>query len=137
MVSFETIVFDHAGSNALATSFSSSFSVFASLNGFSSNPAAGDAFGTSTVTITPTPSGSSQTFATGVTFSFGSAFQNLTSASTVTFRIYGFDNSDSNDQIPRVDNIQVTGSAVPEPSTYVLLGVAMLGLVAFRRRRVA
>lgn len=60
----------------------------------------------------------------------GAAFQNLTTATT--FRIYGWDNISTSGNL-RVDDVQLNGTVVPEPSTALLgsLGV----LILLRRRR--
>lgn len=58
----------------------------------------------------------------------GPAFQGLTSP--ITFNIYIYDNSTSNDLTPRLDNIVLT----PEPTSTVVAAVG-IGLAALRRRR--
>ncbi len=58
----------------------------------------------------------------------GPAFQNLTTATT--FRIYGWDNSTAAGQL-RIDDVQLNGTVVPEPSAALLGG---LGLLALLRR---
>jgi hypothetical protein len=60
----------------------------------------------------------------------GPAFQNLTTATT--FRIYGWDNSTVGGQL-RIDDVQLNGTVVPEPSAALLGGLGLLALL--RRRR--
>jgi hypothetical protein len=64
----------------------------------------------------------------------GASFQNLTTATT--FRIYVFDNSNTNQNITRLDDIEITGSVsvIPEPSTIALLLAGTIMLVALRHR---
>lgn len=60
----------------------------------------------------------------------GAAFQNLTTATT--FRIYGWDNTNVGGQL-RIDDVQLNGSVIPEPSAALLGSLGLFGL--FRRRR--
>jgi PEP-CTERM motif len=68
----------------------------------------------------------------------GAAFDNITS--TMEFRFYVYDNSDSDSQGARFDNVTLNGtnaavSAVPEPSTSLLMLVGLGSLAAARRRK--
>ena len=60
-----------------------------------------------------------------------SDFDNLTS---VTFRIFQFDNVDDTGAFSRIDNIVITGDVVPEPASLALLGLGGLCLLGRRRR---
>lgn len=61
----------------------------------------------------------------------------LDDQSTVQFRILTT-NAVGSDEWIGIDNIVVSGTAIPEPATYaVLCGVAALGLAVWRRRRPA
>jgi hypothetical protein len=141
VMSLTSFIFDHLASNDTTTAFTSNLSIFASLNGFATTPAAGDALGTSTVTVNASIGAGNTLLGNDVAFSLSApAFQNLTSSSTVTFRIYGFDNATGSEQINRIDDIRIDGqlTAVPEPSS-MLLALSGFGLVAWRqlRRRAA
>ena len=132
VVSLTSLSLDHLGSvNANVGSFSSSLSVFASIAG---SPAftAGNELGTSTGSVPNNNGGTVVTLANDFSFNLGGAFQNLTSANTVTFRIYGFDNGSSNDQVTRFNDVKINGQLIPEPSV-ALLG--SLGALALLRRR--
>jgi hypothetical protein len=63
----------------------------------------------------------------------GAAFQNL--STTTEFRIYVFDNSTNNNQTPRLDTVQLTGT--PEPASVALFGIGAMGLLTRRRRTLA
>lgn len=92
-----------------------------------------------TGTIKDFQGGTSTTFLNNQGFPGDDTFQtlvvNLTGVtdvenqSVVTFR---FDDFDGNDAL-RIDNVLVTGTAVPEPSS--LLSLSAAGVVAFARRR--
>jgi hypothetical protein len=56
----------------------------------------------------------------------------LSTSDTVTLRFYGFSNAPNNGV--RFDNITVTAAAIPEPSTYLLLGGGLTVLLWLRRR---
>jgi uncharacterized protein (TIGR03382 family) len=94
------------------------FGVFVSTDGFASDPAPGDALYTSSDLGTSyTNTG---TIAPGIT----------DTTDTVTLRLYFHTGSNSRDI--RIDNIVITGSVVPEPSS---LGFGLLGCAALLRRR--
>lgn len=80
-------------------------------------------------------SGASAQFS-NVTFTLPDEFAlgELTTASSVEFRLFVF--SDTNQSV-LFDNITINGLVIPEPSTTTLFGLAALGLVASRRKRVA
>ena len=64
----------------------------------------------------------------------GASYQDLTEATT--FRIYIWDTSGSSLRTPRIDNVILNGTAaIPEPSSAVLPALALLGVLAYRRRR--
>ena len=133
-LSLTSLTFDHFISNANAN-FTSNLSVFASLNDFATAPTAGSELATSTASTGDTISGSDPVvYNDDFTVSLSDpAFQNLTSATTVTFRIYGFDNLDISGNINRLDNLVVNGTVIPEPATVLLSAIGALGLL--RRKR--
>jgi hypothetical protein len=56
--------------------------------------------------------------------------------SSITFSVYAYDNLNSENAIPRFDNVVVNGSVVPIPEpTSALAGAAALGGLLMRRRR--
>lgn len=71
----------------------------------------------------------------GQSISFGASLVNV--SVPVTFRIYLTDTLNSTTTSLRLTNLQVTGSAIPEPSTSALAASGMIGVftVVFRRRR--
>jgi len=79
---------------------------------------------------TPAPGGVNAGF---VSYSLDfSAVTGLNNQSTVAIR---FDDFSDNDAMS-IDNVLVTGVAIPEPSTFVLtLGVALVMLIGFRNRK--
>lgn len=70
--------------------------------------------------------------------SFGET--NLNAGNQVFFRLYGFNGAGSPASGTanwRIDDITLTASVIPEPSTYALIGLALLGVFFFARRRKA
>jgi|GEM_PF-1456112 len=65
------------------------------------------------------------------TFNLGSPSA-LAANDVVEFRLLGYSNATGNSI--RLDNVSITASAIPEPSTYALLGAGLLSLVWLRRR---
>lgn len=137
LVNLTSFIFDHEASTNMATSFTSNLSIFASLDGFATAPTSGAELGTSTGTVAVSTGGMNTTLVDEVNFSLGAAqFQNLTSAQTVTFRVYAFDNFSANDFINRIDDIRVVGdvAAIPEPSSVLLVLGSAAGMFFIRRR---
>jgi hypothetical protein len=63
-------------------------------------------------------------------------FQNIAAGTTITFRFMGIDSAASSGRRHNFDNIALTASAIPEPSSIAALaGLGALGFVAARRRR--
>jgi hypothetical protein len=131
-LNLESLTFDHLISNDTSP-FTSNFAVFASLDNFATAPTAGTELGTSTATASTSSGAAAVLFNDDFTVALNSpTFQNLDSSTTVTFRIYGFDDLDVNGTINRLDNIVINGT-IPEPSVAALGALAAFGLL--RRRR--
>jgi hypothetical protein len=65
---------------------------------------------------------------------------NFSGSNQVFFRLYAYNgtgNATNGTANWRIDDITLTGSVIPEPSTYVLIGLALLGVFFFARRRKA
>jgi len=127
-----------------ALSFTSSYFVRTSLDGYASNIAITSTGGTTTslggVASRSTTSNSTAVSDSVVFNVAGSQYQNLTTP--VTFRIYLYDTGsgaapDSSQSISRFDNVQVSGnvSAVPEPDTCLLGLVGGALVLSVRRKR--
>lgn len=138
VLNLTSIIFDHEASNDTVNPFTSNLSIFASLNGFASPPLASEGLGTSTTPVAASIGGGTQLQVNDVTFSLmAPEFQNLTSTSTVTFRIYGFDNAADANQINRIDDVRVVGdvAAIPEPSSVLLVLGSAAGMFFLRRQK--
>lgn len=60
----------------------------------------------------------------------------ITGATSVTFRLYGFNSEATGGTGGLQGNLTFSGTVVPEPSTYAaMLGLLALGVVMWRRRR--
>lgn len=132
-IRFETITFglgvsaDRTGiPNESGTAF-----VRTSLDGFAST--IGTSVGLSNVAVPLHASWPSTIAAQSI--SFGASLANV--SVPVTFRIYLTDTLNSTNTSMRLTNLQITGSAIPEPSTSALAASGMIGMftVVFRRRR--
>ena len=64
------------------------------------------------------------------------ALGTLAANQAITFRLYPVDNQQNANNDFKFDNVVVNGT-VPEPGTYVLLGLGAFGLMIVRRRRAA
>lgn len=120
LMSLSNLQFNHRAEAGVT----SNLAVFASLTGFASAPAATDVLGTGTT--------SSNTNTTSTIDLSSPLYQNL-SNTTVTFRIYGYDNGSNTLNYGRLDNITLNG-IVPEPSS-ALLSLIPAPLLFARRRR--
>jgi len=83
--------------------------------------------------LTPVTLSSSQTFSPGNALAtFTSTFSPFTTpvGQILTVRIYGWNATDSTKEL-WLDNVQLSGTVVPEPSTY-LAGLSALGLLGFQ-----
>lgn len=110
-----------------APSFTSNIVVQSSVGGF----------GTGNALLTVTPSSylvpnSDYNFTNAIVDISGSQFDNLTS---IEFQIRFYDNADTSTAANRLNNVSLDLAAVPEPSTYALLGIALLVVVVAKRRR--
>lgn len=138
-LNYLSLSFAYGASNGSAsTSYSVSWAVFAGETGFTAtdgNQIDEGSFtlaaqGANNVAVfwSPTPANVNLTNSAGL--------QNA--ALPKEFRIYYWDNytTGNNNFIARFDDISLTASAIPEPSTYAaLIGLAALGFVALRRRQ--
>lgn len=71
------------------------------------------------------------------TITNGNAFN---ATNQVFFRLYGYNgvnNAAMNTANWRIDDITIAGSVIPEPSTYALMALALVGILFFARRRKA
>ena len=100
-----------------------SFFLRSSINNFSSN------IGT-TVNVT---AGSNGVFANTSFTLTGATFQNV--SSPIEFRLYVQDGIADPDRGILFDNVILNGTAVPEPSTYAMMGLGAALLVGFQRFR--
>ncbi len=89
----------------------------------------------------PTIAGTNTTFSiaatTGLTYNTNAATFDLTGFSNVnsiTFQIRLADNLDQNGKLTRIDDVTINGAVVPEPSSALLGGLALLALLRHRRR---
>lgn len=128
--------FDFAVSNNTTSvdPYIGSWAVFSSATGFT----AGDSLGTGSIS-TPKSTGLTAVWSSvSVNLQSVGALQN-TAVSPIDFRIYFWDNAittNSTNLAVRLDDIELTASAIPEPGTYAaLIGLAALGFVALRRRQ--
>ena len=104
------------------------------LSTFVNNFTAGDVLSTSTQTLNAANGATSELLGSDAVDL--STYQNITG--TTTFRVYAYDDSPNTIDQPvlRLDNLLVTGTvtAVPEPTSNALLGLASLAMILRRRR---
>lgn len=131
-MNLSSLSFDHLGSTTTGTPlpYESSLSLFSSIDGFT----AANVLGTSTETMTTNVGAASTFLATENVSLSAPSFQNLTG--TTTFRIYGYDNQNDNNDILRLDNIILEGTvtSIPEPSSTALLGLGFSTMLLRRRK---
>lgn len=137
-LTFNSVDFDFGISNGTGSinPYTMTWFLFSSRGGFES----GDEVATGSFSLTPQGSGNPTAFwqdpSPTVLLSSLSAMQAVDVETE--FRIYFHDNSttSSSNMIARFDNITLSATAVPEPSTYAaIFGLAALGAMALRRRR--
>jgi len=138
ILSFETLSFSFGSSNATSgLDYTVYWAVFAQVGGFSAGtPDESAAIQTGSFYI-PRQSGNGAAWVDpSPSIALGSA--GLANAALPTeFRIYFWDSTATSHSslTARFDNIQLTASAIPEPSTYAaMFGLVALGLVCRRRR---
>ena len=123
-MSFTSLTFDIANYTNDGTFSPVSFFVRSSVNNFSSN------IGTTQTVL----AGSNGTFQNANISLTGASFQNLNTP--VEFRIYVQDSGiDDPDRGGLIDNVILNGTAIPEPSTYAMMGLGAALLVGFQRFR--
>lgn len=65
----------------------------------------------------------------------GAAFQNLDATAGIDFRIYFANEAGSGASGVRLDTVSLNGAVIPEPSSLILIGVALLAAVGMRARK--
>jgi hypothetical protein len=144
-VGFSNIVFSF--DQTRSSTGPSSFNVAYSTNGTSFTDLAGSAYtvvastGTNIVYSDATNGASwtSSKLATNTSYSFSlSAITTLNNVPNVYLRLVQTGSGIATTGTNRVDNIEIAGTAIPEPSTFaaILGGVALAGVAARRRRSV-
>lgn len=135
-INFETMTFGLGVSSNVSGVPNESATAFVrtSLDSFAST--IGTSVGLSNVAV-PSSHANWPTTIVGQSISFGASLVNV--SVPVTFRIYLTDTLTNTNTSLRLTNLEITGSAIPEPSTSALAASGMIGLftVAFRRRRTA
>ena len=117
--SFTNLSFDYAAYSSTATLPTENFFVRTSADGFTTN-------------LSAAVTSASATFATAsINLSSFASLQNVTGP--VEFRIYVYDGTTNAERGALLDNVVVT--AVPEPSTYAMMGLGAALLVGVRRFR--